>query len=220
MLRHIFFRSPSGFRLPGKNQGDNNYHDSDRKPFSNHSTSPSGTQSDYQIMSDDHSYNAAERAQTESRPWTFNVTLDPTFEQLLDSDSLKSAVLTLTLKPELESTNSDTVIIQDLSDIDAPEHRSLLAQATTTIEVELLNVYSGKDLLEVFKNHAGKLPISYHHPEKISSIQLRLTTEVPDKKKLFIGGGIAFILCYGRRGRICKLAKKKNTSCPALPSSR
>ncbi len=170
---------------------------------------------DYHILSQNDS--STEYATPELSPWAFNVALDPTFEQLIDPDTLKSAVLTLTLKPELENADSGTVMIQDFSDNHTPGLRNLSAQMTTTIEVELLNVYSAEDLLDALKHHAGKLPIAYPHPEKISSVELRLTTEVPDRKKRFIGGGIAVLLCMAGWFGYVKWRRKILRNLPEKP---
>ena len=116
----------------------------------------------------------------QSAYWTFDVSRDPNFEDLLGSESLKSAMLTLNLhQDELEITAPELAESHARSGDDNEKNRQLSIHTTAKIEIDLLNIYSAEDLLKLFSEQAGKLPISYHDPEKISSVELQLITEEP-----------------------------------------
>ena len=138
--------------------------------------------------------NATLQAQrgTYTKDWAFDFSQDPNFEQLLGADSLKSAVLTLNLHPdELEITAPELTGKGRISgNRETTEPHNLSIQTTAKIEVDLLDIYSAEDLLKLFSVQAGKLPISYHDPDKISSVELQLITERPERWP----GGILLII--------------------------
>jgi hypothetical protein len=113
----------------------------------------------------------------ETTSWTFDFTGDPNFDNF-PSTSLAFARLDLTLVPKSTLIIFDVVRIADLPDITSPpEFENLPVDASTTVQIDLLDYYSSDDILQVLSQEGGQIPMFYADDSIISSARLILTPD-------------------------------------------
>lgn len=158
-----------------------------------------------------------DRETEEVSTWTFDFSTDPNFTSIMTAGSLKSAVLTLKLAPQSIHIPLDT------SPLPSRASGTTALNATTKVEIELLDVYSKDDLLTMLAESGGKLPIAYPDPTQIKAVEIQFSTEVPDVwipillSALVLLSGIATIVVIRRRrqklleARMAALGKMTST---------
>ena len=151
--------------------------------------------------------------------WTFDFASDPNFTSLQNSNSLKSAILTLTLNPTQIHINQDSGKSSNLSTNGSPAHQRLAVHATTRIEVELLDIYSAQDIIDMFKAPSIELPIALPDPSAISSVKLHVTTDTPTTGTSGMVMTLVLLVIAGMLGYVGWQRRKKRLPAQAIEVS-
>ena len=116
----------------------------------------------------------------ERTTWDFDFTADANFPSFSTAGNLTSALLTLELNTCC-SIHTDMVSIHGLPNILTEVIRGLPSNATSTIELELLDFYSSAQILDKFTSgEFGKIPMLYNDDAVVSFAKLELIDDTPE----------------------------------------
>jgi hypothetical protein len=114
----------------------------------------------------------------EQTTWNFDFSGDPDFATFPAADSLTSARLTLTLIPKSPLIVFDIVKIEGLSGINPAQFQDLPIDTPSTIQLELLDLYTSEQVLEILnQGNQGQIPMFYSDDAIVPSARLDLTAE-------------------------------------------
>lgn len=130
----------------------------------------------------------------ESTTWTIDMTGDADLAALPDSGSLESATLLLTLTPSTGDVADDSVAIVGLDPLNPPSLAGLQIGITETIAVDLLEHYSGHDILDALDAAGGTLPMTYSSDAIVSFAEIEL---VAPTEHIVVGSNAAASELFG-----------------------
>ena len=162
--------------------------------------------------------------------WIFDFAAHPNYAALLNSAELISAMLTFTLTSQRLDLNAAALKIEGLADgLAAASQRHLSVQTVTTVEVNLFDMYSPQELLQILTTTNGKLPVRYGEELSIVTAQLQLTTKAPllSARQLLVS--LVFVMIFGllgymgwrqRRSKLANVAVIMNLAATVKPPLR